>query len=276
MTTRFAPSPTGHLHLGHAFAAAVAQRRAREHGGRFLLRFEDIDHTRVREEYYGQIEEDLRWLGLECDEAPWKQLNRISEYKKALEQLKELNVLYPCFCTRREIQAELAGITNAPHGAEGPLYPGTCRILSEDEIAQYSKTRVPSWRLDSQKAASLSSGISFHDPNQGLTSVDAEFLGDLILARKDIETSYHLAVVVDDAAQGIDLVTRGMDLLGSTHIHRVLQHLLGLPEPAYEHHRLICDETDERLAKRNDPLSLKNLRESGINPNELLMQLEPI
>lgn len=276
MTTRFAPSPTGYLHLGHAFAAAVAQRRARDQGGRFLLRYEDIDHTRVREEYYGQIEEDLRWLGLEWDEEPWKQLDRRTEYQTALDQLKEMGILYPCFCTRREIEAELAGLTHAPHGPEGPLYPGTCRAFDQDKVEMLLKTQEPAWRLDSDKAARMSRSLTFKDRIRGIISVQPQLLGDLILARKDIGTSYHLAVVVDDAAQGIDLVTRGEDLLGATHVHRVLQNLLNFQEPEYEHHRLICDDSGQRLAKRHDALSIKKLRENGVTPAKILSDLEPI
>lgn len=276
MTTRFAPSPTGYLHLGHAFAAAVAHRRARESGGQFLLRFEDIDHTRVREEFYGQIQEDLKWLGIEWDETPWKQLDRLPEYQTALEKLKGMDILYPCFCTRRKIQAELSGLTHAPHGPEGPLYPGTCRLLDNGQVQTLLKTQEPAWRLDSEKTARLSGDLTFKDRIHGVINVKPQLLGDLILARKDIGTSYHLAVVVDDAAQEIDLVTRGEDLLGATHIHRVLQSLLNFQEPEYEHHRLICDHSGERLAKRNDALSLKTLRQNGATSSKTLADLETI
>ena len=271
MTTRFAPSPTGHLHLGHAFAAMIAFQRAQEQGGEFLLRFEDIDHTRTRPEYYERITEDLTWLGIHWDHQPWRQIDRLSNYANALERLKDFGVIYPCFCTRREIENELKNLTNAPQGPEGPLYPGTCR--GRQKAPQESAE--PAWRLDAQKAASLVGPLTFTDRVHGKIEVDATLLGDLILARKDIGTSYHLAVVVDDAAQGIDLVTRGDDLLGSTHVHRVLQKLLDFPEPEYEHHRLIIDHNGERLAKRNDALSLRTLRETGASPAELLAALKP-
>lgn len=265
MLTRFAPSPTGPLHLGHAFSAMVAFQR----GDHFLLRFEDIDHTRVRDEYYAQIEKDLTWLGLSWDATPWRQLDRLPHYDAALATLKSLGVIYPCSCTRRQIETELSSILNAPHGPEGPLYPGTCRGKEPQP------EREPAWRLDARKAASLCKGLTFHDRRHGKTSVNPLLLGDLILARKDIGTSYHLAVVVDDAAQEIDLITRGEDLLGATHIHRVLQHLLGLPEPEYEHHRLILDANGERLAKRNKALSIQALRENGATAENILASLHP-
>ncbi len=263
MITRFAPSPTGLLHLGHVFSSALAHRLAREHEGKFLLRFEDIDHTRVRPKFYAQIEEDLRYLGFQWDETPWRQLERLAFYDDALAQLKDLNVVYPCYCTRREIQ----NIANAPQGSEGPLYPGTCR----DKTPQEGQA---AWRLNMEKARQLTGPLTFIDELHGTIQVDANLLGDVVLARKDIATSYHLAVVVDDAAQGITHVTRGEDLLPSTHVHRVLQALLQLPEPRYHHHRLILDSQGERLAKRHDSLSLKSLREEGLSPSEILARLE--
>lgn len=261
ITTRFAPSPTGKLHLGHAYAARVAHDLARQHQGRFLVRFEDIDHTRVRPEFYQAILEDLRFLGLSWDDEPWRQLDRLPHYQDALQSLKSLGVLYPCDCTRREIEAELANLTHAPHGPEGPLYPGTCR----DRAAPRSDLE-PAWRIDTRKAAALTGPLTFHDQNRGTVTVNPHLLGDLILARKDIGTSYHLAVVIDDAAQQISHVTRGEDLLHATHLHRVLQSLLDLPEPQYLHHRLILDENGERLAKRNDALAISTLREEGLDP----------
>ena len=264
MLTRFAPSPTGLLHLGHAYAAKFAFDLAKEHGGRFLLRFEDIDTTRVRDEYYAAIEEDLKWLGLTWDEPPVRQLDRLPFYMQALERLKAMGVVYPCFCTRREIQDEIAGMGNAPHGPEGFLYPGICKRLSSRERGnRIGAGEAHCWRLDAAKASERCDRLTFNDQIKGVIDVDLTVLGDVILARKDIATSYHLAVVVDDAMQGITDVTRGEDLLASTHVHRVLQELLGLPEPAYHHHRLILDATGKRLAKRNDALSIRALRESG-------------
>lgn len=256
--TRFAPSPTGKLHLGHAFAAKVAHDFARKQNGRFVVRFEDIDHTRVRAEYYQEILADLQWLGLTWDGEPWKQLDRLDHYQAALDQLKALGVIYPCYCTRREIETELANLTHAPHGPGGPLYPGTCRAFKKPP-----SDREPAWRLDAAKAASLTGPLTFQDQIHGKIKADPGLLGDVILARKDIGTSYHLAVVIDDAAQEITHVTRGEDLLGSTHIHRVLQALLNLPEPAYLHHQLILDDSGQRLAKRHDALAIATLRERG-------------
>lgn len=270
MTTRFAPSPTGLLHLGHAYAALRARELARELGGRFLLRFEDIDHTRVREEFYAAIEEDLHWLGLAWDGEPLRQIDRLPAYGEALEQLKARDVLYPCFCTRREIAEETERMTNAPHGPEGPLYPGTCRALSADERTELLAADTPHcWRLDAGAATENTGPLTFTDQLHGTHAVDPGLLGDVILARKDIATSYHLAVVVDDAYQDISLVTRGEDLLPSTHVHRLLQALLGLPEPAYHHHRLITDGQGRRLAKRDETHTLRALREAGRSPAEV-------
>lgn len=266
MTTRFAPSPTGLLHLGHAYAAAVAHNR----GDRFLLRFEDIDHTRVRTEYYHAIEEDLKWLGLTYEDKPWRQSGRLKVYEATLEKLKDAGVLYPCYCTRREIEEELSAMTNAPHGPEGALYPGTCRDLKKELKGE------PAWRLDSEKAAQICGELNFTDRLHGQVPVNPRLLGDLILGRKDIGTSYHLAVVVDDFSQEIDLVTRGEDLIAATHVHRVLQYLLGFPEPEYEHHKLILDDSGHRMAKRNDALSLRTLRENGIGPEQILAEFELI
>ncbi len=269
--TRFAPSPTGRLHLGHAYAAKVAHDLARQAGGRFLLRFEDIDHTRVREEFYGAIEDDLRWLSLDWDGPALRQSDRVEAYAAALEQLRRLGAAYPCFCTRREIEDEIARMTGAPHGPEGAPYPGTCRRLSDNEReARLAVGAQPAWRLDAILAASVVGPLAFTDLRHGGHRVDPGLLGDVVLARKDIGTSYHLAVVVDDAFQQVTHVTRGEDLLSSTHVHRLLQVLLGLPEPVYLHHELVTDDQGIRLAKRHDALSLRSLRESGRSPAELM------
>jgi glutamyl-Q tRNA(Asp) synthetase len=274
MTTRFAPSPTGLLHLGHAYAALVARDLARATNGTFLLRFEDIDHTRVREEFYGMIQSDLHWLGLEWSGTPLRQTDRLAAYTVALEELKSLGVLYPCFCTRREITEETARMTNAPHGPEGPLYPGTCRHLTPQQRAdQLAKGAPHCWRLDASAATHRTGPLTFHDQLHGTHPVDAALLGDVVLARKDIATSYHLAVVVDDAFQEISLVSRGDDLLPSTHVHRLLQALLHLPEPAYHHHQLITDAHGQRLAKRAASHTLHDLREAGTSPTEVLALL---
>lgn len=272
--TRFAPSPTGRLHLGHAHAARVAHDLARARGGRFLLRFEDIDHTRVRDEYYLGIEDDLRWLGLHWDGPALRQSDRTAAYADALETLRGLGVAYPCFCTRREIEEEIARMTGAPHGPEGAPYPGTCRRLTESERAgKLAGRRPPAWRLDAARASALAGPLSFTDLRHGTFPVDPALLGDVVLARSDIGTAYHLAVVVDDAFQQITHVTRGEDLLASTHVHRLLQALLGFPEPHYLHHDLVTDENGVRLAKRHDSLSIRALREAGLTPAEVLARL---
>lgn len=265
--TRFAPSPTGHLHLGHAYAAKVAHDLAREHNGRFLLRHEDIDSSRVRPEYYQQIEADLHWLGLDWDGEPLRQSNRQDAYRDALEILKQQDLVYPCFCTRKDIQQSLS----APHGSAENIYPGTCRKLSKHEANERIENgEAHSWRFDSTRATELHGELSFNDLRFGKTRVNPNANGDAVLARKDIGVAYHLAVVVDDAFQNITHVTRGDDLLESTHIHRQLQAILGLPEPTYLHHPCICDETGKRLAKRDDARSICSLREQGLSPQEVL------
>jgi glutamyl-Q tRNA(Asp) synthetase len=273
--TRFAPSPTGRLHLGHALAARVAHDLARRaDDGMFLLRFEDIDAPRVREEFYQGIKEDLEWLGLRWDETPLRQSHRTAAYEAALATLREKGLVYPCFCTRRDIQEEWANMAAAPHGPEGPLYPGTCRKLSASEQEDKIAAGIPhAWRLDARMAASVTGPLTFQDLRFGTIEVNPDLLGDVVLARKDIGSAYHLAVVVDDAFQHITHVTRGEDLLSSTHVHRLLQVLLGLPEPAYLHHPLVLDEQGKRLAKRHDALSIAELRASGITPEETLARI---
>lgn len=272
--TRFAPSPTGLLHLGHAHAARVAVQRARREAGECLLRFEDIDHTRCRGEFFAAIEEDLRWLGIGWDGEPLRQSGRAREHQSALERLRGLGVLYPCFCTRREINDEVARMARAPHGPEGPLYPGICRRLEPAERDRRIRGGAePAWRLDAGEAAARCGALGFRDEIHGSFEVDPGLLGDVVLARKDIGTSYHLAVVVDDADQGITHVTRGEDLLHSTHVHRLLQSLLGYPEPVYLHHGLVTGSDGQRLAKRDESLAIRHLREAGRTPAEVLAML---
>lgn len=271
--TRFAPSPTGFLHLGHAHAALFAARAADERAGRFLLRIEDIDRGRCRPEFDSAILEDLNWLGLEWVGAVLRQSERSEAYGTALERLDALGVLYPCFCTRKEIAAEIARAGAAPHGApgpDGPLYPGICRGLSAVERTE-RRERGDGFalRIDASKAAELAGALEFTDRGAGVIPADPLLLGDAVLARKDIGTSYHLSVVVDDAAQGVTLVTRGADLLPATHLHAVLQVLLGLPAPEYHHHQLIEDGAGRRLAKRDGAVSIRGLREAGCSPKEV-------
>jgi len=265
VVTRFAPSPTGWLHLGHAFAALFAHEEARKSGGRFLIRLEDIDQTRVRPEYESAIYEDLAWLGIKWEQPVRKQSEHFDDYRAALEKLSALGVLYPCFCTRKEIQDEISRAGQAPHGPDGPLYPGTCRSRSTAEQQErIASGQAYALRLDVAKASSLSvRDLFWIDLNGGEQKAEPSLFGDVVLARKETPTSYHLAVVVDDALQGITLVTRGEDLFEATHLHRLLQELLGLRVPQWRHHRLITDENGKRLAKRDDAKSLRSLREQG-------------
>lgn len=262
--TRFAPSPTGYLHLGHAFAAQFAAEAAGP-AGRFLLRFEDIDQARCKDSFAQAIEEDLAWLGLTWEPPAWRQSEHLKEHLAALELLKAQRLVYPCFCTRAEIRAEIAHAGNAPQGPEGPLYPGTCRHLSpaarQERLASGADH---AWRLDVAAALREAGALQWHDGGQGWQAAQPALLGDVVLGRKDIATSYHLAVVLDDAAQGVTLVTRGADLFAATHLHRLLQALLGLPVPRWHHHRLVTDDQGQRLAKRHDALSLRQLRSQGM------------
>ena len=271
--TRFAPSPTGRLHLGHVHAAHVAWQRARESGGKFVLRHEDIDIGRCRDEWRIAAEEDLRWLGLHWDGEAVVQTRRQSAHQEALEKFRALGVLYPCFCTRREIQDEIARMGGAPQGPDGPLYPRTCKALSENEReSRLASGQEPAWRIDVAKAMAMTGPLEWRDLRHGPQIARPECLGDAVLARKDAGTSYHLAVVVDDAWQGINLVTRGEDLLLSTHLHRLLQALLSLPVPDWEHHTLVRDASGRRLAKRHDDLSVATLRETGWTPGQVLTE----
>ena len=271
MNTRFAPSPTGWLHLGHAYAAWFARERARAAGGRFLLRMEDIDAGRVRPEFGQAIVDDLRWLGLDWDgEIVW-QSARQAAYAEALARLGALGVVYPCFCTRRAIADEINRMGGAPHAGEESTYPGTCRVLEPDvRAARLARGDAHALRLDFAAALRLTGPLAWTDRRFGVQRVDAGGAGDVVLARKDAGTSYHLAVTVDDAWQGIGLVTRGQDLLPSTHIHCLLQALLGLPVPEWEHHLLVRDRQGGRLAKRDAAASLRTLRAAGWDPERVL------
>jgi len=281
--TRFAPSPSGHLHLGHAYAALFAARAAgdRAQGGRFLLRIEDIDSARARPDYEAAIYEDLAWLGLSWETPVRHQSDHLASYATALEALGHQGLTYPCFCTRKEIAAEIERAGAAPHGPSGAVYPGTCRRLSETERqARIAAGEAFARRLDmaaALAAASAEGTLTWRDRGRGLQPCDPRPEGDIVLARKDVPASYHLSVVVDDAAQGVTLVTRGADLFEASHVHRLLQQLLGLPVPDYHHHRLVTDATGERLAKRADSLSLRALRAAGHSPAEVIAMtgLEP-
>ncbi|MCA9034411.1 MAG: tRNA glutamyl-Q(34) synthetase GluQRS [Planctomycetaceae bacterium] len=274
--TRFAPSPTGYLHSGHAFSALIAYQNTLDHGGKFLLRLEDIDFTRCREEFAQSILIDLEWLGLEWAEPVRIQSQHLCEYRAVAENLTQRGLLYPCFCTRRDIQREIESAGAAPQGPEGPLYPGTCRGLSEDE-RQFRIHRGDEYamRLDLNRALdSVTSVLEWHDQVCGVQVAAPERLGDVVLVRKDIGCSYHLAVVHDDAFQNVNLVTRGKDLFEATHLHRLLQHLLDLPTPVYHHHPLLCDEQGRRLAKRDLSETIRSIREKGVTSEEFKRRLQ--
>jgi glutamyl-Q tRNA(Asp) synthetase len=266
VTSRFAPSPTGRLHLGHAYSAALAHEAARGGGGRFLLRIEDLDQTRSRPEFVAGIEEDLRWLGLEWDGEPLVQSERGEAYARALDGLRAQGLVYPCFCTRSDIAAALSA-PHAPHSR----YPGTCRGLGDDP--ERRATIQHSWRLDSARAIEAVGLPSWTEADGRTFSASATDIDDEILARKDAPASYHLACVVDDAASGVNLVVRAMDLRPSTPVQRLLQRLLGLPEPTYFHHRLVVHQDGRRLAKRDKAPTLAALRESGVDGPQLAQQL---
>lgn len=268
VVTRFAPSPTGRLHLGHAFSAVQAHDFARAQGGRFLLRIEDIDGTRSRPKHVAGIIEDLGWLGLAWDGPPVLQSERLPLYGAALDRLKAQGLAYPCFCTRAEIAREIAESGVAPHEA-GPVYPGTCRGIE----ASTRMDEPHAWRLDMAAATARAGPLAWTDLDAGEIAADPLEQGDVVIARKDAPVSYHLAVTVDDAAQGITHVIRGQDLFAATHIHRLLQALLDLPTPIYRHHRLLSGSDGQRLAKRNGASSLADLRAQGADPAQLLAQL---
>lgn len=273
-TTRFAPSPTGPLHLGHAFAALTAAAAAGD--GRFLLRMDDLDPTRCRREYAYAIEEDLAWLGLSWPTPVLQQSTRASAYQAAIDDLLGKNVLYPCFCTRKQVQAEIVQSAHAPHQADGPIYPGSCRRMTpEQRRARLVRGDAHVLRLDVAKAADMVGSLTFMESGAGpqgqtgIIAVDATVLGDIVVTRRDAPVAYHLAVVVDDAYQGVTLVTRGNDLFVATHVQRLLQRLLGLPEPQYAHHRLILDETGRKLSKRTGSTTLRELRDQGWSPGDI-------
>jgi glutamyl-Q tRNA(Asp) synthetase len=275
---RFAPSPNGELHLGHALSALVGYAQARAAGGRFLLRIEDIDAGRTRPQFVAGIFQDLRWLGLEWEEPVLFQSQRMDAYRAAAERLEALGLVYPCFATRSDIEAAARDGAADPDGA--PLYPGLWKARAPAEIAEQRAAGVPAaWRIDMAAAVSAAAErlhgapLTFAETAEDgqIQTIEAhpEKWGDAVLVRKDVPTSYHLAVVVDDAWQGVTHVTRGRDLYAATDLHRLLQVLLDLPEPAYRHHRLVVDETGRKLAKSARDTSLRALREQGVSPSEV-------
>jgi glutamyl-Q tRNA(Asp) synthetase len=253
VVTRFAPSPTGKLHLGHARSAILAHDFARAAAGKFLLRIEDLDATRSRLEHVEAIFADLRWLGLDWDDMVMVQSARQPAYEAALRRLRDRDLVYRCFCTR----AEIAASASAPHGDAAPVYPGTCRALTGADA-----TQPHCWRLDMARATARTGSLTWLDHDVPIAA-DPEAQGDVVIARKDAPASYHLAVTVDDAAQGVTDIVRGDDLFAATHVHRLLQALLGLPTPRYHHHPLVTGPDGQRLAKRTGAPSLAALRLAG-------------
>ena len=274
--TRFAPSPTGRLHLGHAHSALLAA----EAGERFLLRIEDIDPVRCRPEFTAAILEDLAWLGLDWEQPVRVQSAHLPEYRETLDRLAGMGLLYPCFCTRADIAREVVAIGHAPHGPDGMLYPGTCRRLGQAaREARIAAGEPYALRLDMAAALRrLPAPLSFEEQGRGRLRCDPARFGDVVLARKDIPASYHLCVTHDDALQGVTLATRAEDLLPATDLHRLLQALLGWPEPRYHHHPLLLGADGKRLSKRDNAPTLAALREAGRTPGEaraLAAQVRP-
>jgi glutamyl-Q tRNA(Asp) synthetase len=269
MLTRFAPSPTGELHLGHAYSAVLAHDAARGAGGKFLIRIDDIDGSRSREEFIGASLADLAWLGIDWDGDPERQSDRLDAYAAALDDLRTRDLVYPCFCTRADIAASLS----APHGPSGAVYPGTCRHLTQGERERRMASEPHCWRLDMARAVAETGELAWEEMGQGLRIADPWAHGDIVLARKDAPASYHLASTLDDAAMGVTHIIRGADLITSTDVHRLLQELLGLPTPLYRHHALVCGPDGKRLAKRDAAASLASLRAAGIDGRALAADL---
>lgn len=283
---RFAPSPNGWLHLGHAYSALFAYDMTKRIGGRFLLRIEDIDKGRCRPEYEQAIYEDLAWLGIEWEEPVRRQSGHFADYEAGLKRLRDMGLAYPCFATRKEIQDAIVAsgipLQSWPTDPDGaPLYPGICKDMPKERLnALMWEGRSYAWRLDTEKAKHeaerINGGpVTFAEEGEstrgdrGLLAIEPELFGDVVIARKDVPTSYHLAVTMDDALQGVTLVTRGQDLFPATYIHRLLQILLGLPEPRYHHHGLVRDEDGRRLSKSARDMGLRELRAAGKTPADI-------
>lgn len=273
-TTRFAPSPTGPLHLGHAYSAMLAHDMAQAQGGRFLLRIEDIDRARARPEWEAQIYDDLAWLGLSWEQPVLRQSDNMKVYRQAIDTLWKSGLIYPCTCNRRDIQSALSAPQEGAvlSGPDGPIYPGTCRHVPDPD------TPIPdtaALRLNIARAVPMLRDLRYTETGETAGEVDftdedlTQTLGDIVLARRDMGTSYHLSVVLDDAAQGINHVVRGADLAEATRIHVVLQQLLNLPTPVYHHHRLIRDDAGKRLAKRDDARAIAKYRAEGATPRDI-------
>lgn len=273
MLTRFAPSPTGELHLGHAYSAVLAHDAARGAGGKFLIRIDDIDGSRSREEYVDASLADLAWLGIDWGGDPVRQSARLGDYAATLGNLRARGLVYPCFCTRADIAASLSAPHGPQNGPAGAIYPGTCRHLPDAERERRMAHEPHCWRLDMARAAAEAGELAWEEAGQGLRSADPLAHGDIVLARKDAPASYHLASTLDDADMGVTHVIRGADLIASTDVHRLLQALLDLPPPCYRHHALVCGPDGKRLAKRDAAASLASLRAAGIDGRTLAADL---
>jgi len=277
---RFAPSPNGHLHIGHAYSALRNHELARQHDGRFLLRLEDIDLDRCRPDYEQAIFEDLAWLGLTWEEPVLRQSGHFSFYASSVERLRDRGLLYPCFCSRLDISRVVSGVRDWPRDPDGgPVYPGTCRQLSLDERARrLASGQNAALRLDMAQAVSeaamLLAWCEFAEGEEGHDiRAEPQLWGDAVLARKDIPTSYHISVVIDDARQGVTDVVRGKDLFDATSLHRLLQALLDLPAPRYRHHDLLRDATGQKLSKSTRAKSLRALRAEGVTAQDVRRRL---
>jgi glutamyl-Q tRNA(Asp) synthetase len=273
--TRFAPSPSGLLHLGHAYSALFAAKEAKDNDGTFILRFEDIDLERCDRQYEQHIEEDLSWLDIYWHDKPRRQSEHFPEYSTALKKLEALGLIYPCFLSRKELKAALSAPHDKPNkNNNSPPVLNTDQYISNLERERRITKEEPfALRLRMTAALKLVGTLHWRDIEFGTHVAKPEIFGDVVIARKDIPTSYHLSVVVDDAIQGVTTVTRGNDLFSATHLHRLLQELLNLPVPVYRHHKVLTSENGKRLAKRDKSVTLQSLRESGAKPRDILTML---
>lgn len=275
VVTRFAPSPTGFLHLGHVHAAWIAWDAARRAGGRFLVRLEDIDPARCRPAFAAAALEDLAWLGLRWDGEVRVQSAHLAAYRGVLDTLAARRLVYPCFCSRAVVAREVAAAGAAPHGAEGPVYPGTCRGMADAErAARRARGEPHAWRLDMTAALrSVDTTLLGFREHGVWVAADPSRFGDVVLGRRDVPASYHLCVTHDDAAQGVSLVTRAEDLLPATQLHVLLQLLMAWPTPDYAHHPLITDKDGARLSKRGGAAAVRDLRARGVSAAEVVKKV---
>jgi len=276
--TRFAPSPTGFLHLGHAYSALFSEKQARVKGGQFILRIEDIDTSRTKPEFEDAIFEDLSWLGLKWELPVRRQSDHFKEYEKAINNLRKLDLVYPCFCSRKEIRSAIFNsnltTTDPLNRDKSQIYPGTCKKITEKQSKMRIKQGSPfALRLNSDLAMQIAKkntdALIWNDVEKGAIEVSLDLVGDVVLARKETPASYHIAVTLDDHLQGINLVTRGQDLFLSTHIHRVLQAVLKLNTPTYHHHHLLKGANGRKFSKRDNSLSIQSLRKEGKTPKQV-------